>query len=201
METHDGITAPVLGPDEQPMDDLGGSQDPLVGTGSDARGVQLGTLPEGSFDIDKKADAAAAAGANSATQASAGDAEAQYAAGADAVAKGDYAFAEDQLKQFIELYPGDAKAPDATVLLGEAMIKAGDFDDAAEAMIDGYQKYRDKPQAADILLKLGTALTGAGQRETACRTFSEIGKRYTTLSADFKTQLSQEQAKAQCPPA
>jgi tol-pal system protein YbgF len=201
VETHDGVTAPVLGPNEQPMDDVGGSQDPLVGSGSEAPGVELGTLPEGSFDIDKKSDAAAAAGANSATQASAGDAEAQYAAGADAVAKGDFAFAEDQLKQFIELYPSDAKAPDATVLLGEAMIKAGDFDDAAEAMIDGYQKYRDKPQAPSILLKLGTALTGAGQRDTACRTFSEIGKRYTTLSADLKTQLSQEQAKAQCPPA
>jgi len=201
METHDGVTAPVLGPNEQPMDDIGGSQDPLVGSGSDAPGVELGTLPEGSFDISKTSDAAAAAGANTATQASAGDAEAQYAAGADAVAKGDFAFAEDQLKQFIELYPSDAKAPDATVLLGEAMIKAGDFDDAAEAMIDGYQKYRDKPQAPSILLKLGTALTGAGQRDTACRTFSEIGKRYTTLSADLKTQLSQEQAKAQCPPA
>jgi tol-pal system protein YbgF len=200
VETHDGITAPVLGPNEQPMDDVGGSEDPLVGTGSDAPGVELGTLPAGSLDIDGNAKAPAA-GANSATQANADDAEAQYTAGHDAIAKGDYRFAEEQFRQFLELYPDNAHAPDAANYLGQALIQRQAYDEAAEALIDAYQKYRDAPQAPEILLKLGIALNGAGERDTACRTYSEIGKRYTSLPADFKTRLGQEQAKAQCPPA
>jgi tol-pal system protein YbgF len=202
METHGGITAPVLGPDEQPMDDIGGSQDPLVGTGSEAAGVQLGTLPAGSLDINGNPKAAAPpAGANSATQATADDAEAQYAAGQDAITKGDYRFAEEQFRQFLDLYPDNAHAPDAANYLGQALIQRQAYDEAAEALIDAYQKYRDAPQAPEMLLKLGIALNGAGERDTACRTYSEIGKRYTDLSADFKTRLGQEQAKAQCPPA
>ncbi len=39
------------------------------------------------------------------------DADAQFAAGYDAFTKGDYAFAEDQFSQYLELYPDSAGRP------------------------------------------------------------------------------------------
>ena len=178
-----------------PMEDLGESADPLVGT--NAPGTEtLGTLPEdptlgGSRPLDLSLD-----GGNKVSD---GDANAQYAAGYDAIVRGDYAFAEDQFTQFIALYPDDPQAADATNWLGEALIQRGAFDDAALILAEGYQKYQDSPRAPDLMLKLGIALSGAGEQEVACRTFFTLQKRYTDLSAAFVQRLTEEKTKAQCP--
>lgn len=178
-----------------PMEDLGESADPLLGT-SGAGADTLGTLPEdptlgGSRPLDLTLDGGA--------QVSNGDANAQYAAGYDAIVRGDYAFAEDQFTQFIALYPDDPQAPDATNWLGEALIQRGAYDDAALVLAEGYQKYQDSPRAPDLMLKLGIALSGAGEQEVACRTFFTLQKRYTDLSAAFLQRLTEEKSKAQCP--
>ncbi len=52
---------------------------------------------------------------------------AQYQAGYDAIVRGDYAFAEDQFRQFVALYPDDPQAPDATNWLGEALMQRGAY--------------------------------------------------------------------------
>ena len=204
IQTLDGgaaADAPVLGADEQPMDDIGLSHDPLLGTGEGAEGAPLTPLPQGSLDVPttpkEPLDLNRAAG----TKATPSDAEAQYNAGYDAIVKGDYSFAEQQFKQFLELYPDNAQAADATNWLGEALLQRHAYGDAAEVLVDGYQKFPSSPRAPDLLLKLGIALAGADERETACRTFAEVSKRYTNLTAAFKTRLSEEQVKAQCPPA
>ena len=204
IQTLDGAgaaDAPILGPDEQPMDDIGLSHDPLLGTNDGAEAAPLTPLPQGALDVPTTPSAPLDLNRSAGTKATQGDADAQYAAGYDAIVKGDYSFAEQQFRQFLDLYPDDPQAADATNWLGEALLQRKAYGDAAEVLVDGYQKYPSSSRAPDLLLKLGMALSGADERDTACRTFAEIPKRYTSLPAAFKTRLAEEQTKAQCPPA
>ncbi len=127
-----------------------------------------------------------------------GDAEAQYRAGYDAVVQGDYAFAEAQFGQFVALFPDHPLAPDATNWLGEALLQRGEYDLAAQVLFGGFQRYEASIRAPDLLLKLGIALAGADERETACRTFAEVLKRYPGNGAAFEARVAQEQEAAQC---
>ena len=176
-------------------DDLGQSADPLVGKGGDGTQpstAELGTSPaENGKPLNLNLD--------SSQPLSDGDAEAQYKAGYDAIVRGDYAFAEDQFRQFIALYPKDPQAPDATNWLGEALLQRQAYDDAADVLLTGFQNYEKSARAPDILLKLGIALAGAGQQDTACRTFFEVSKRYPKQPAAFNQRLADEKTKAQCP--
>jgi tol-pal system protein YbgF len=172
-----------------PADAVGESADPLVGTGADG-GVDLTT----GQPMDLSFDPAAANSGNP-------DADAQFAAGYDALTKGDYTFAEDQFSQYLELYPDSEQAPDAASFLGDVLIQRAAYDEAAEVLLNAFQKAPDSKQAPDLLLKLGMSLSGAGERETACRTFAEIDKRYTTLEPAFVARLGEEKSRAECPPA
>jgi len=179
----------------QPMDDdgLGQSQDPLVGKGGGT--AELGALPtDGNGQpLNLSLDS------SQPQQLANGDADAQYKAGYDAIVRGDYQFAEDQFKQFIQLYPKDPKAPDATNWLGEALLQRQAYDEAADVLLTGFQNYEKTPRAPDLLFKLGIALAGAGEQDTACRTFAEVVKRYPKEPAAFMQRLNAEKQKAQCP--
>jgi len=113
--------------------------------------------------------------------------------------RGDYAFAEEQFRQFVALYPQDPRAPDATNWLGEALLQRGAFDEAADVLLTGFQNYERSARAPDLLLKLGIALAGAGETDTACRTYFEVSKRFPSQPAAFTERLQAERQKAQCP--
>lgn len=184
--------APVLEEHEAPMDDLGNlgdSLDPMLKNGG--ADVPLGQLPQGALDLQL-------ANADPNDLAS-GDADAQYNAAYEGILRGDYAFAEDQFRQFIDLYPQDARVADATNWLGEALLKRQAYDEAAEVLLQGFESYKTSPRAPEMLLKLGLALYGADEPEAACRTYAEIDKRYVDTPAEFRQQLAQEKARAQCP--
>ena len=170
-------------------DALGQSGDPLVGTGATG-GVDLATGQPLNLGYDP-----AAANPNSA------DADAQFQAGYEALTSGDYRFAEEQFSQFIDLYPDNPQVTDAANWLGEALIARSAYAEAADVLVDAYQAAPDHPRAPDILLKLGVSLAGVGERETACRTFTEVGTRYPDTIPAFQTRLSEERANAECPPA
>ena len=172
-----------------PMDELGDSADPLVGTGA-AGGVDLVT----GQPLNLSYDPAAADTGNA-------DADAQFAAGFEALNTGDYPFAEDQFTQFLALYPDNPQATDAANLLGDALLYRQAYSEAADVLLNAFQKAPDHARAPDLLLKLGMALSGAGERETACRTLAEIDKRFTDLQPVFVTRLAEEKARASCPPA
>ncbi len=171
------------------VDTLGVSGDPLAGTGQSGS-TALGT----GAPLDLNFDPGAVATDNK-------DADAQYGAGYEAILRGDYLFAEDQFGQYIELYPESPQYADAANWLGEALLQRQAYQEAANVLLTAFQKQPDSPRAPDLLLRLGMSLAGAEERDTACRTFSEIEKRYTNLTPAFVARLGQEQAKAQCPPA
>jgi tol-pal system protein YbgF len=168
---------------------LGQSGDPLVGTGQTG-GVDLIT----GQPLDLSYDPNAAPSGNA-------DADAQFQAGYEALVQGDYAFAEQQFSQFIELYPDNSQVTDASNWLGEALMARSAYAEAADVLVDAYQKDPDHARAPDLLLKLGISLAGVGERETACRTFNEVGSRYPDTIPAFQARLSEEMAKAECPPA
>jgi tol-pal system protein YbgF len=172
-----------------PMDELGESADPLVGTGA-AGGVDLVTGQPLDFSYDPAS-----------RQTGNADADAQFAAGYEAMMSGDYAFAEDQFSQFLALYPDNGRAADAASLLGDALIERAAYDEAADLLLNAFQKAPDSPRAPELLLKLGVSLAGAGERETACRTFAEVDRRYAALTPALATRLAAEKLRAECPPA
>jgi tol-pal system protein YbgF len=183
-----------LGTDNgEPMHgELGESSDPLVGTGSMGSGVLGGNEAVlGGQPLDLSLDSGA--------ELSHGDADAQYQAGFEAIQRGDYAFAEDQFQQFIQLYPNDPYAPDATSLLGDALMQRGDYQTAALVLAEGYEKYQQTQRAPDLMLKLGIALVGTGEVDLACRTFFTLEKRYPDLAPALRQRISDEKARAQCP--
>jgi tol-pal system protein YbgF len=127
-----------------------------------------------------------------------GDANAQYQAGYEAVVRGEYAFAEDQFRQFVSLFPDHPQASDATYWLGDALIQRGAYDEAAAVLLTGFESYPTSTRAPDILLKLGMALHGTGEFDTACRTYSEVLRRYPDSTQSFKDRVTAEQARAGC---
>ena len=174
-----------------PMDDLGDSADPLLGQGQQGEAPVQGTLGENSVPLNLSLD-----GGQTLED---GDAKAQYAAGYDAITRGDYAFAEEQFRQFVALYPQDPQAPDATNWLGEALLQRQAYDEAADVLLTGFQAYERSSRAPDLLLKLGIALAGAGETDTACRTYFEVRKRFPNQPAAFNQRLQAERQKAACP--
>ena len=194
---HGDLGEPMHGDLGGPVrDELGESADPLVGTNT-MGGDALGTL--GGEDLRLGESRPLDLSFDGGAEISDGDAQAQYEAGYDAIVRGDYAFAEDQFKQFIELYPDHPNTPDAVNWLGEALIQRGAFNDAALELAEGYEKYQDSPRAPDLMLKLGIALNGAGEPDVACRMFFTLQKRYTNVSAAFQQRLNDEKSRAQCP--
>ncbi len=182
------IDAPII--DDAPMDDLGDSADPLLGQGGSGD-VPVGTLGQNGVPLDLSLDSGQAL--------EDGDANAQYAAGYDAIVRGDYAFAEEQFRQFVALYPKDPQAPDAANWLGEALLQRQAYDEAADVLLTGFQNYEKSARAPDLLFKLGIALAGAGELDTACRTFFEVTKRYPHAACRVRAAAGGGKAEGQLP--
>lgn len=127
-----------------------------------------------------------------------GGASAQFQAAYNAVVSGDYAFAEEQFREFVAENPSSAQAPDATYWLGESLIRRNAYDEAANVLLTGFETYPTSSRAPDLLFKLGVALHGAGEFDTACRTYSEVLRRYPEASAAFREDVTSEQARAGC---
>lgn len=188
----DDIEAPDLPGEDLPMHGLDDSLDPLLNGGTD----QLGTL-EGTDDALLSRPLDLSLGGDEAL--SSGDAKAQFEAGRDAMTRGDYAFASDQLSQFLEYYRDDPAAPDAVNYLGEALIQQQEYQQASQVLAQGYIDYSQSNRAPDIMLRLGVALSGLGQAELACENFAKLRERYPNVAPRFKERLELEAQKAQCP--
>lgn len=185
------VIAPDLPATDLPMDGVGESADPLLQGGTD----QLGTLEGDEALANQPLDLTLGDGGTFSN----GDAKAQFEAGRDAMSRGDYAFASEQLTQFLQYYHDDPQAPDAVNYLGEALIQQRDFQQASQVLAQGYIDYSQSNRAPDIMLRLGVALSGLGQGELACENFAKLRERYPNVVPKFKQRLEEEAQKAQCP--
>ncbi|MFD1328220.1 tol-pal system protein YbgF [Mycoplana ramosa] len=121
-----------------------------------------------------------------------------YKAGYGHVLAGDYALAEKEFRDYLDIFPEGDKAADASFWLGEAQYSQGNFNDAAKTFLNAHQTYNKSKKAPEMLLKLGMSLAALDNRETACATLREVAKRYPNASKAVKTKVASEQSRLAC---
>jgi tol-pal system protein YbgF len=114
------------------------------------------------------------------------------------VLRKDYAFAEDAFQTFLKKYPGDRLVPDAQFWLGESLFQRQRYDAAAEQFLAISTKHGAHAKAPDALLRLGQSLAALNQKEMACATLAEVGRKYPRASNTVKQGVEREQKRARC---
>jgi tol-pal system protein YbgF len=114
------------------------------------------------------------------------------------VLRKDYAYAEDAFQTFLKKYPNDKLVPDAQFWLGESLFQRQRYDAAAEQFLALSTKSTSHPKAPDALLRLGQSLAALKQKEMACATLAEVGRKYPRASNSVKQGVEREQKRVRC---
>jgi tol-pal system protein YbgF len=126
------------------------------------------------------------------------DPEELYRTSYELILSGDYAVAEEGFRDHIARFPSDPRTADAHFWLGEAQLGQQKYREAAQSFLAANRDFPDSRKAPDALLKLGVSLAAMDQRDVACATLAEVGKRYPKASPAILDRARQEQAKASC---
>ena len=151
------------------------------------RSVPQGALPQGA---PRGPSVAATGGATSAKEA--------YDLAYASVLRKEYEQAEMGFRQFLQSFPRDRLAPDATYWLGESYLQRQRYREAAEQFL---KISRENPRAAkapDSLLKLGMALNGLGAKDQACATYAKVGVDYPAASNAVRQSVQRERRRSGC---
>jgi tol-pal system protein YbgF len=110
----------------------------------------------------------------------------------------EYEQAEMGFRQFLQSFPRDRLAIDATYWLGETYFQRQRYREAAEQFL---KISRDSPRAGkapESLLKLGMALNGLGARDQACATYAKVGVDYPGASNAVRQGVARERRRSGC---
>jgi tol-pal system protein YbgF len=110
----------------------------------------------------------------------------------------DYSLAEQAFRDFLKKYPNEHLIPDAQYWMGESLFQQQRYRDAAESFLAVSTKFEHAGKAPDSLLRLGQSLAAMNQKEAACATLAEVGRKYPRASAGVKRGVAQEQKRAHC---
>ncbi len=127
-----------------------------------------------------------------------GDPQNDYKAAYELFLAGQYAPAETAFRQFLDAYPGDPRAADATYWLGQSLFSRGMYRDAALEFVNSHKLYPKSARAADTMLLLGKSLAGIPEQQAACQTFAAALKQYPQMSNALRQRVITEQANAGC---
>jgi tol-pal system protein YbgF len=111
---------------------------------------------------------------------------------------GHYEAAETGFRTFLQKFPKDRLAADATFYLGESFYRRSRPREAAEQYFKVSTDFSKSPRAPEALLKLGMSLEKLGAREQACAAFGEVGRKYPNASTALRTSAERESKRAQC---
>jgi tol-pal system protein YbgF len=114
------------------------------------------------------------------------------------ILRGEFAAAEQGFRQFLTHYPDDDLAGNAQYWLGESLFARARYRDAADAFLAGYTEHPESAKAPDSLFKLGLSLKELGQRDAACATLVEIGRRYPNAPQAVRERARSEMDKSGC---
>ena len=114
------------------------------------------------------------------------------------ILSGDYGTAEAGFRDHIARFPDDAKAADAHFWLGEALLGQKKYRGRGRNVPRRQQGLPEVEEGARHAAEAWRVARRADQRDVACATFTEIGKRYPQTSAALKERVKQEQALAAC---
>lgn len=114
------------------------------------------------------------------------------------VLRKEYEQAEMGFRQFLQSFPRDRLAPDATFWLGESYFQRQRYREAAEQFLKISREYPRAGKAPDSLLKLGMALNGLGARDQACATYAKLGVEYPSASNAVRQGAERERRRSGC---
>lgn len=110
----------------------------------------------------------------------------------------DYGLAEETFRDFMRKYPSDRLAGDAQFMLGESLYQHQSYRDAADAFLTMSKRYETSPRAPNSLLRLGQSLAALNEKELACATFGEVGRKFPRAPTGVKQSVDREQKRLHC---
>jgi tol-pal system protein YbgF len=110
----------------------------------------------------------------------------------------DYGLAEQGFRDFLNRYPGDARAADANYWLGETLFQRQKYRDAAELFLLVSRDHPTTAKAPDSLLRLGQSLAQMGEKDAACGTLAEVGRKYPRAALTVRQAVKREQKRVHC---
>jgi tol-pal system protein YbgF len=110
----------------------------------------------------------------------------------------EYEQAEMGFRQFLQSYPRDRLATDATFWLGESYMQRQRYREAAEQFLKISKESPRAGKAPDSLLRLGMALNGLGAKEQACATYAKVGVDYPQASSAVRQAVERERRRSGC---
>jgi tol-pal system protein YbgF len=122
----------------------------------------------------------------------------QYDLGYGYVLHKDYALAEDAFQTFLTKFPKDRLVPEAQFWLGESRFQRQRYDAAAEAFLAVSTKHTTNARAPEAMLRLGQSLAALGQKEMACATLAEVGRKFPRATANVRQGVEREQKRVSC---
>lgn len=151
------------------------------------RGAPQGALPPAG---PRGQSVAAASGPASAKEA--------YDLAYASIMRKEYEQAEMGFRQFLQSYPRDRLAVDATYWLGESYFQRQRYREAAEQFLKITRESPRSVKAPDSLLRLGMALNGLGARDQACATYAKVGVDYPSASNAVRQGVARERRRSGC---
>ncbi len=117
--------------------------------------------------------------------------------GRAALAQRDFATAEAAAREAIRNRPG-ARAQDASLLLGDALMGKRDFQNAALAYDEAFSRNRQGARAPEAMIGLANAFQGFGARREACETLDNLRSNFPNLSGPQAERAADSRRRAQC---
>ncbi|MDF3072799.1 MAG: hypothetical protein K0S54_466 [Alphaproteobacteria bacterium] len=127
-----------------------------------------------------------------------GSVEQQYEAAQQMLRAGQYAAAEQTLRDIVARNPRHQLAASAQYWLGETYYVRQDYQNASVAFADGYKNYPKGNKAPDTLLKLGMSLSALKKDQDACAVYDRLNKEYPTAPEIVRRRATEERRKSRC---
>lgn len=122
----------------------------------------------------------------------------QYDLGYGYILRKDYAAAEQTFRDFLQRHPGDRLLSDAHYWLGESLFQRQRYRDAADSFLTVSTKHETSGKAPDSLLRLGQSLAALREKDAACATLGEIGRKYPRASLNVRQGVERELKRVGC---
>ncbi|MEZ5921027.1 MAG: tol-pal system protein YbgF [Parvularculaceae bacterium] len=189
----DAISAALSG-------DIGSGDAGAMAAGPAGEPVNLasGAAAPGGDPIASQINKSVAGGAAAGDVALPNDAEEAYRYASQFLLSNDYGRAEKAFTQFLQAFPGHARAPDAKFRLGEVYLAAGKNAEAADTFIAFIRAYPTSARGAEAYLKLGTAFSRLNQADQACKVFKTLKTKYPNAEPAVLQRTDVEMARANC---
>ncbi|MGE0152307.1 MAG: tol-pal system protein YbgF [Reyranellaceae bacterium] len=127
-----------------------------------------------------------------------GTVEQQYEAAQQMLRAGQYAAAEQTLRDIVARNPRHQLAASAQYWLGETFYVRQDYQNAAVAFADGYKNYPKGNKAPDTMLKLGMSLSAMKKDQDACAVYDRLSKEYPNAPEIVRRRATEERRKSRC---